>query len=300
MDEWVISACPPGEIERALEVLHAGLPHDERQAMIASMRTSLQSEPAAVEGLYVARDREGVRGAVLVQEQPGRTAILWAPGSSPKDQAIEARLARTANEHLAAHAPILAQCLLPDSDDPNVATLEGIGFTRLTELEYLIASTRPGAMDRRSEQLRFEAYEPSDRPRLAALVEATYVGTLDCPQLDGTRDMDDVITGYQATGQFDPGKWFFVVQDRRDVGVVLLSEHVGTNQWELVYMGLVPEARGRGIGQAMVEFALHRAYEARMESVLLAVDTDNRYAAELYRRVGFHVWNRRVVYWKVY
>ena len=300
VDEFVISACSPGDADRALQVLHGGLPRHERQAMIASQRQWLQDEPTAGTGLYVARGQGEICGAVLVQQQPGRTAILWAPGSSPADPAVEARLAQAADKHLAARGPVLAQSLLADSSDPKIAVLEGIGFTRLTELEYLVAEARPAETDGRPEPLTFEAYRPAERQRLARVVEATYIDTLDCPQLDGTRDIDDVITGYQATGEFDPEKWFFVVQDGQDVGVVLLSEHSGASQWELVYMGLVPQARGRGLGQAMVEDALHRAWTARVESILLAVDTDNRHAVELYRRLGFRVWNRRVVYWKMY
>ena len=40
------------------------------------------------------------------------------------------------------------------------------------------------------------------------------------------------------------------MNDGRDVGVLLLADHPRARHWELMYMGLVPEARGTGLGPA--------------------------------------------------
>ena len=81
-------------------------------------------------------------------------------------------------------------------------------------------------------------------------------GTLDCARrLNGVRDIDDVVNGYQATGVFCPEKWQFVRSDGRDVGVLLLADHPKAKHWELMYMGLIPEVRGRGWGRQITRYA---------------------------------------------
>ena len=91
--------------------------------------------------------------------------------------------------------------------------------------------------------------------RLADVIQRTYEGTLDCTALDGARDMDDVIDGYKATGVFRRQNWMFVRHGGADVGVLLLADHPAARQWELMYMGLVPEYRGSGWGRQIAHYA---------------------------------------------
>jgi hypothetical protein len=111
--------------------------------------------------------------------------------------------------------------------------------------------------------------------------------------------MDDVVNGYQATGEFRPENWLFVRNGGRDVGVLLLADHRPSKQWELMYMGLVPEVRGRGWGRQIARYALWLARGARVERVLVAVDAANRPAADVYRSSGFALWERRAVYVRI-
>jgi ribosomal protein S18 acetylase RimI-like enzyme len=78
------------------------------------------------------------------------------------------------------------------------------------------------------------------------------------------------------------------------VAVVLLSPgEEGT--WEVSYLGLIPEARGRGLGRASLSHALNqsRPHANRLE---LAVDIRNAPAEALYRRSGFSPFARRAVH----
>lgn len=295
-----IAVCPVDQTDRALEILFADLPDEERQAMIATLRLAVHNDAASREGLLVALEDHAVCGAVLVQLQAGDTALLWPPSTRPPDRQQERALAHAADEYAAECGSSMAQALFTTPDDPRIAALESVGFQPLTALEYLIAVPRPAPLEGAPHGFELEPYRASERSRLAAVIEATYVETHDCPQLDGAREIDDVITGYQATGAFDPARWFFACRDGRDVGVLLLTEYEDTCQWELVYMGVVPDARHQGIGKALVNHALGVAHDAGVESLLLAVDAANRDAVRLYRRCGFRVWNRRFVYWKRY
>jgi ribosomal protein S18 acetylase RimI-like enzyme len=142
----------------------------------------------------------------------------------------------------------------------------------------------------------FEEYAESEQERLGRVIQRTYEGTLDCTALDGIRDMDDVIDGYKATGTFRPVNWMFVRHEGADIGVLLLADHVAARHWELMYMGIVPEYRGRGWGRQIAHYAQWLARGARAERLLVAVDAKNRPAANVYRSTGFEIWELRAVY----
>jgi ribosomal protein S18 acetylase RimI-like enzyme len=78
--------------------------------------------------------------------------------------------------------------------------------------------------------------------------------------------------------------------------VLILAGHAAAGNWELVYMGVTPEARGRGLGANIVHFALNVAARGGAQRVVLAVDAANQPAVEMYRRAGFLEWERRTVF----
>ncbi|MEM6330273.1 MAG: GNAT family N-acetyltransferase, partial [Planctomycetota bacterium] len=108
--------------------------------------------------------------------------------------------------------------------------------------------------------------------------------------------MADVVSGYTLTGDHDPDLWFVIRRGSADVGVVLLTEHRASKQAELLYMGLVPAARGDGIGRVAVRHAQRLACERRADRLVLAVDTRNSPARAAYANAGFFPWATRVVY----
>lgn len=56
-----------------------------------------------------------------------------------------------------------------------------------------------------------------------------------------------------------------------------------------IAIALVPEARGRGIGGALLDALCRQAAEGGYESLMLSVDPANERALRLYRRLGFVV-----------
>jgi ribosomal protein S18 acetylase RimI-like enzyme len=71
------------------------------------------------------------------------------------------------------------------------------------------------------------------------------------------------------------------------VGFVLVA-----GAW-IEQLGVVPDARRRGIGSELVTFALRRIADAGAETAWLNVSTDNPRAESLYRRLGFMAYGRR-------
>ena len=62
---------------------------------------------------------------------------------------------------------------------------------------------------------------------------------------------------------------------------------------ELVYLGVVPEARGRGIGRALLAQAMRDTAEMGLPQMGLAVDVANQPAVRLYEEAGFKEIRRR-------
>ena len=61
-------------------------------------------------------------------------------------------------------------------------------------------------------------------------------------------------------------------------------------------VGVVPPARGKGIGAKLVTEAVQRMRDAGETTITLNVNTDNPHAAALYRRLGFAGTGRRARY----
>ena len=48
---------------------------------------------------------------------------------------------------------------------------------------------------------------PRSRTSSSAVLQATYEGSLDMPELEGTRGLEDILAGHQAAGLFVPERW---------------------------------------------------------------------------------------------
>ncbi len=240
-------------------------------------------------------------GAVLGEVQPGRTAVLQmarlAPGEPSRTAAmllqdVCARLDRAGCQ--------LAQVLLEKGDAAgDEGLVEQAGFRRLAELFYLVCLKADFPREQPAGPISFESYSPSKHTRFSQAVEATYRQTMDCPALDGVREIDDVLAGYRATGRFDPAHWLIARHDEEDVGCLILADHPDHGNVELVYMGLVPAARGRAWGAHLVRHAQWLASQAGRSRLVLAVDTNNAPAIRIYTEAGFEAWQRRAVYVRV-
>lgn len=106
--------------------------------------------------------------------------------------------------------------------------------------------------------------------------------------------MDDVLADHRAAGEFDPALWQVALLVDDPVGVFLLSRIQNQSAMEVVYMGVTPEGRGRGVGDALIARAIELATTSGRVSasasplaLVLAVDERNIPAKGLYSRWGF-------------
>jgi mycothiol synthase len=288
-----ISITPPAHRRMALEWL---FPAAADAAQPAAVRAEIERLADAETCDLISADRGGVLCAAIgVELQPGRTAQLIQPRVGT-DEATTITLLRAAVEQAWRRGATLVQTLLETDASDDARRLQEAGFRHIADLLYLVSMQESFPESRPAVPVALRAFEEHERPALAELIERTYDGTRDCPQLNGVRTAEDVVAGYQAVGQFSPERWLIASEGGRDIGCLLLADHTAYGQWELVYLGLAPEARGRGLGFALTRHAQWLVREAGREKLVLAVDADNAPALRLYAQAGFSSWDRRSVF----
>lgn len=125
------------------------------------------------------------------------------------------------------------------------------------------------------------------RPMLEQLIVGTFEGTRDCPQLVGLRQPADILDGYQSVGQYDPKLWTILYLDGVAAGLSLVSNNPAAEVVELIYLGLLPFARGRGLGKLLLNQALRESSTTGSNSIVLACDEVNPPALHMYETGGF-------------
>jgi len=240
--------------------------------------------------------------ALLPMPTLGRTLQLLSPNHLFETSQLEAagHLIESVCTDYAASGSQLAQVLVEPSSSALRVLYRQHRFTEMAELKYLQAIPRPGrvAPDLPAE-FSFEPYTAASHELFAAAIRASYRDSLDCPALNGMRDIDDVIAGHRAAAgpagesEFDPRLWRVLLQRRPEsprpvpCGVLLLCRIDTHEAMELVYLGLASEVRRRGIGTILLRQALADAANDNRRRLTLAVDSKNQPALELYYRHGF-------------
>jgi len=294
----------PASPERRREVLSLVLRHllaEDRDERIRAFLRRARPNPTLLDGLLEARRGDRLVGGIFSEVQAGGTAVVWPPRLVPEEPAATREQLLAAAEEFLRSRHIYVACTLLQADmEDDGRVLRAGGFEPLADLIYLFSTEEVFPRPRPTSPLEFQSYGPAHHDRLAGVVEATYEGTLDCPRLNGVRHIDAVLAGYRATGTFHPDRWLLVRHQGADVGCLLLADHPEEENWELVYMGLVPSARGNGWGRAITRHAQWLTRQAGRPRLVLAVDRANAPAVRMYSMEGFRAWDRRSVYLKVF
>jgi len=257
-----------------------------------------------------------VRQASLAVPGDGRTAMLFvsepAPGGDFGDpeESHRERVAviNQACQHLARHLHdrvCIAQALPDPAEAWAIAAFRSAGFIKVGDLAYMRRESKPaGKRSRGVEQaplpagvavasLRELNLGPT-APELLEALEHTYLQTLDCPELCGLRETVDVVDSHRSTGAFDPALWWLVHLDGRPHGCALFNRCPEQRTIELVYLGLSPQLRGKGLGKWLLRQGIEAAREGNPGwAMTCAVDHRNTPALGLYRALGFRSFGDR-------
>jgi mycothiol synthase len=245
-------------------------------------------------GLFVARDASGrLHAAALVQALPGALGVAWAPrGDSAA--AVDA-VVSGACEWLRSRGVKVCQAFAGASEVADVAALECHGFRHTTQLVFMrrvldsIMSVDEPVLSHEMSSLSVATFPQLLRTTLLA----THEGTFDCPELNAARTSDELLAGFEAGTN---SAFCLASADGRCVGAALFDFDVEERVAELSYIGVVPHARGRGVGGAVLAFMMGELIAAGCRTLNLSVDARNAPAMKLYTRHGFVEYDRREVW----
>lgn len=261
----------------------------------------------------------GVTQACLPVMGSGRTVMLFVSGglgppsttaTAERAAAIRAAVGLAREAH--GERAHLVQALAHPRERSVQQGYEAAGLRRLAELEYLSRALHRrdgGPLPREGSLVMEEPGGPGVGPvrvvacsaanasgaALHLALERSYEQTLDCPELAGLRTTEDIVAAHQAVGQFDPALWWIVEHEGRPEGCVLLNRCPGQACVELVYIGISPVLRGRGLGRRLLARAVE-AVAALEPELRCAVDSRNAPARAAYERAGFVETDRRVAF----
>jgi ribosomal protein S18 acetylase RimI-like enzyme len=295
-----ISSVSPERRPIALRLLFARFPIEEQQTRVSEALLNAERGYLNLDGLLMAEENNQPVGAALTFHQADGVSLLWPPVitcQTTDGSAVEQRLMERACADVELAGSSLSQALLDPEDVTEVSLLKQFGFEHSTDMFFLARqlSADDIAGKPTDSELDHDLFNEMNADRFASVIERTYEQSLDCQFLDGYRSGKKALVSHRLSGRFDPAGWRIYRADSQDAGVLLMNEHPDQDAIELVYLGVTPEFRGRGIGRRMLEECIQAAAIAGRSLIFLSVDCGNIYANALYDEMGFVELARRRV-----
>lgn len=288
-----VTAAEPFEWMSALELFYSGLARAARDHQVLTSLDLLYGGEIRAEGLLVVREGRRIGGVLLAVPLEGAAGLLLPPRvRGEADLERENLLVRAGLDFLRSRGAKVVHSILPDLS--SAAPLVRGGMDPITHLFYFQHDLlRLPALPNPAWQLR--AFDPLNPSLFQQTLLRTYQQSLDCPELNDTRTVEEILAGHRAQGILRPDHWQLALVQEVPVGLILLCGLKDEPAWDLSYVGVVPERRGQGWGRALVSWGLQAAKEAGVPGLHLAVDERNEPALGLYRSLGFVEVARRVV-----
>jgi len=243
------------------------------------------------EAVLVLRDDKGrLQHAAVLARAPGRTALLtMSPLRGAADRPRGALLVREAIVTAQRMDAAVVQALVEPLAKDDLAAMESGGMHHIATLAYLErAATREcRPLPPAHSEIRISPWDGRQRDMLESLLSMTYVDSLDCPGLAELRSTRDILDGHLSTGVLDSRLWLLLEWRGETVGACFISEIPSSRCMELVYFGLIPRARGIGLGRVLLDHALALLKSDLRGPVALACDERNTPAMRLYASRGF-------------
>jgi ribosomal protein S18 acetylase RimI-like enzyme len=294
-----ITTAAPAEWSAAFELALEHLPGDVRSVRVLNALALVASGDIDPAGIFVARHTAGLCGVAVCVLLRGASGLFWLPKTVPADPALEDQLVDRALDWLRRRGAKLAQAFFGPLDRPYACALLRRGFEQVTRLNYMehLLQDLPSSS---APDIRYLTYSEKNQDLFHATLLNTYEATLDCPELNGVRTIEEIIAGHQGQGNHHPDRWWLALANGRAVGVAMTTVVPDLEAWDLSYLGVVPEARRRGVGRALTGHVLEAAQQARAPKLILAVDERNLPAAQLYGQLGFTSIDFREVYLHIF
>lgn len=296
---FTVETARPEELTPALRMIFQHARVEDQDALVANALELVRQQALDPAGVLVIRGKEGLLGTVVCTMVAGAGSLIWPPQAlvHTQQRALEDLLVRRATDWLRQRGAKLTQALLASHEEYLSAPLLRNGFQQITSLWYLRHFLHPRTSPMHApERLAYQTYAECDAELFHHTLLLTYEDTRDCPEVNGVRTIDEIIAGHQSQGVHDPQRWWLARDAGSPAGVLLLAQMPDWEGWELCYLGVVPQARGRGFGRELTLKALRAAQEARTQQLTVSVDVRNQPAWNLYRSLGFEPHEQRAVF----
>lgn len=138
-----------------------------------------------------------------------------------------------------------------------------------------------------NDTLYFEPYRKLPFHQWCSLIRDAYRESLDVPEIEGVRSIEQTLEGYAVNQPSNTDAWFAISIQQSLAGCLILSVP-SRRQAEITYLGLHPKFRSKGYGFEIMRFALQWMIEQNIELASLCVDCRNLPAIQLYQRFDFN------------
>ena len=274
--------------------------HSSAEMILRYVDSKILPGYAAVEngrvGGYTFFVYEGSKGVVgdLYADQ----SIQLASGRGGVERLLAVHVIETLQQSPGIHR-IEAQ-LLPHDSGSLSETFGAQGFRQLPRLFLalpLTANMRSQAFP--AADIEFRRWSEQDFQPAASVITAAYRGHIDSEINDQYRSLNgslrflNNIVRFPGCGVFDSSA-SFVAFNRlsRSVVGVLLCSRVKDDVGHITQVCILPEQRGKRIGESLIAMCAHELRSRNFSSLSLTVTEANTKAVGLYLRLGFDVKRR--------
>jgi ribosomal protein S18 acetylase RimI-like enzyme len=187
----------------------------------------------------------------------------------------------------------LIQCMVPVDNSSQIKALTSVGFRAACEVHGRLLPLSNRLAPCVHSGLSFVALADDASPRLRRILDRTYADSRDCPEFDDLKQSSRAFEMHPGIRMDEHSASFVVGFQEADIGCVLLSHD--EKKSEIVYFGIVPESRGKQLGDAIVSFAINWAIDQGSHWLVAYVDSANVPALRIYDRFEFLVFDRQAV-----
>ncbi|MBL8888893.1 MAG: GNAT family N-acetyltransferase [Planctomycetaceae bacterium] len=306
-------------------------PHATQQNFRGGLWVAQSTDSPGPSSAAGPRTATGPLALIWAHPAPGKTVLLGRPQSlswsresceaqaDPPHLEIQFELVRQATQWASAIDCEMLQAVAEADDQAFQSALERHSIRKLVDLIYLSSPIlEPSAVARSpGSKLQLEVLppRPENLKRWYSVIESTYLDSRDCPALQGHRSMPSVVSGYRATGTEWENGWVILrppdspipvilpspsnklnPDQTNDLGCFILADHPAHDFVELVYFGLVPAARGQGLGVQILAEIEASAKRLGRSRIIAAVDRKNLPALRVYAAANYVVLEERSVF----
>ncbi|MFN8855445.1 MAG: GNAT family N-acetyltransferase [Planctomycetaceae bacterium] len=299
----------PRTITPALSLLYGRWPDLERNLRVQEALQSVASQKLDLEHLVVAcrQGSSAVLGAALAVVRPGREAIVWLPGVAAGESTDGvAGLLLTVLARRLDRAGVVCSVAFVDPHQAEdrkrlaFAGYPGIADLCLMQTEVSSTTAAPSAFTRIP--MEIIPWSEQRAGEFARVIEQTQKEGSDCPEVGAFRTGDDVIASHASGAPPEPGLWQVYCRpgETQPSAILLLGATGRSDEFEIQYLGVVPEARRRGFARQLLIHARMVSLARGKTRLNVAVESRNLPALSLYTADGFHETRRYAIHLRLH